>query len=124
MDIAIDANDDSRRAMPGEAYLMLRARCSKATFYRRMEALVNAGLLKVVRRAAPGTRAVYEILPLLTGLSVSETRSVDNPPPLRYLAFETGLRICSKRVSRAPCGKPLIHRVWPGRTMEMSANVR
>jgi hypothetical protein len=81
MDIAMDANDDSRRAMPGEAFLMLRARCSKATFYRRMAALESDGLIKTVRRAAPGTRAVYEVLPLLTGLSVSETRSVDNHPP-------------------------------------------
>lgn len=81
LDIAIDANDESRRSMLGQDFLMVRARCSKATLYRRMEALELAGLVKTVRRAAPGTRAVYEILPLLTGLSVSETRSVDNRPP-------------------------------------------
>lgn len=85
MDIAIDANDDTRQGMPGEDFLMARAGCSKATFWRRMEALRNANLLKVVRRAAPGVRAVYEVMPLFpataTGLSVSETRSVENRPP-------------------------------------------
>ena len=81
MDIAIDARDETRQGMPGEEFLMLRARCSKATFYRRMEALRTASLIKVVRRAAPGVRAIYEVMPLLTGLSVSETRSVDNEPP-------------------------------------------
>ena len=85
MDIAIDANDESRRSMPGEAFLMLRARCSKATFYRRMEALESAGLIKVIRRAAYRTRAVYEVGPLFggpeSGLSVSETQPVDNHPP-------------------------------------------
>lgn len=103
MDIALDARDDTRQGMPGEDFLMARAGCSKATFYRRMEALRNADLVKVVRRAAPGVRAIYEILPLVplaaTGLSVSETRSVDNSPPLRYLVFETGLKKRSKRVS-------------------------
>lgn len=81
MDIALDARDETRQGMPGEEFLMARADCSKATFYRRMEALRNAGLLKVVRRAAPGTRAIYEVPPLVTGLSVSETRSVENVPP-------------------------------------------
>jgi len=85
MDIALDARDETRQGMPGEQFLMTRAQCSKATFYRRMEALAKAGLVKTVRRAAPGVRAIYEVLPLVppstTGLSVSETRSVDNQPP-------------------------------------------
>jgi hypothetical protein len=85
MDIALDARDETRRAMPGQEFLMERARCSKATLNRRTEALRNAGLLKVVRRAAPGVRAVYEIPPIVslstTGLTNAETRSVDNWPP-------------------------------------------
>jgi hypothetical protein len=81
MDIALDANDVTRQAMPGEEFLMQRARCSKATFYRRVKALTDARLMQVVRRSAPGVRAVYEVLPSATGLSVSETRSVENVPP-------------------------------------------
>jgi len=85
MDIALDARDDNRQGMPGEQFLMERAQCSKATFYRRMDALASAGLVKVVRRSAPGTRAIYEVLPLVrlstTGLTNAETRSVDNHPP-------------------------------------------
>ena len=85
MDIALDANDVTRQGMPGEEFLMMRAKCSKATFYRRIKALTNAGLMKVVRRSAPGVRAVYEVPPLwttpTTGLSVCETRSVENVPP-------------------------------------------
>jgi len=79
MDIALDARDETRQGMPGEEFLMARAQCSKATFYRRIRALTDAALIKVVRRSAPGVRAVYEVPPLVspegTGLSVSETRS-------------------------------------------------
>ena len=81
MDIALDANDVTRQGMPGEEFLMQRAGCSKATFYRRIAALTGAGLLRVARRSAPGVRAVYEVLPGPTGLSVSETRPVENVPP-------------------------------------------
>lgn len=85
MDIALDANDVTRRGMPGEEFLMGRAKCSKATFYRRVRELTDAALIRVVRRSAPGVRAVYEVLPRgrlsTTGLSVSETRCVENAPP-------------------------------------------
>ena len=79
MDIAQDARDETRRAAPGIDYLMGRAKCSRATLFRRLQALENAELLIVSGRAAPGKRTVYEI-PLIhklpdTGLSVSETRS-------------------------------------------------
>lgn len=66
MDIALDANDVTRQGMPGEEFLMQRARCSKATFYRRMELLRSGGLLKVVRRGGGRSgAAIYEIPPLL-----------------------------------------------------------
>jgi len=81
MDIALDANDVTRQAMPGEEFLMGRADCSKATFYRRVKALTDAGLMRVTRRSAPGVRAVYEVLPSTTGLTIVETRSVENVPP-------------------------------------------
>lgn len=79
LDIAQDARDETRRSAPGIEYLMGRANCSRATLFRRIEALTAAELLIVAVRAAPGKRTVYEI-PVIhrlpeTGLSVSETRS-------------------------------------------------
>jgi len=85
MDIAIDARDDSRRAMPGHEFLMERAKCSYPTLKRRVKALTDAGRLKVVRRSAPGTRAVYEIPPLValpaTWLTNAEPRLSAVEPP-------------------------------------------
>lgn len=85
MDIALDANDVTRRGMPGEEFLMQRAKCSRATFYRRMKLLADAGVVRVVRRAAPGVGAIYEIPPIpqlsTTGLTNAETRCVRNVPP-------------------------------------------
>lgn len=79
MDIAQDARNGLRQSMPGHDYLMARAKCSRATLNRRIKALIDAKLLMVVRRSAPGVRAVYEIPPLsATRLSVSETRSCLN----------------------------------------------
>lgn len=40
---------------------MQRGKCSKATLHRRLAALRDAGLLKVVRHSAPGVRAIYEV---------------------------------------------------------------
>lgn len=85
MDIALDARDETRQGMPGEEFLMGRAQCSKATFYRRIKALTDGALIKVVRRSAPGVRAVYEVPPLAgfstTGLNDGETRSGSDRPP-------------------------------------------
>lgn len=85
MDIALAANDESRRAMPGHEWLMGQAKCSYPTLKRRIKALADDGLLKVVRRSAPGIRAVYEVTPLpdlaATWLSVSELRCADGRPP-------------------------------------------
>src|SRR5580704_3156012 len=85
MDIAQDARTETRQSMCGHEYLMARGKCSKATLYRRLEALRKSGLIKVVRRSAPGLRAIYEIAELhTTSLTIAETRSdppgpVDNP---------------------------------------------
>jgi hypothetical protein len=82
LDIAQDARDDTRQSMPGHDYLMGRGKCSRATLYRRLKALADGGLLKVIRRSAPGSRAIYEVLVIHeTGLTIAETRNpVDNPP--------------------------------------------
>lgn len=110
MDIAQDARDGTRQSMCGHEYLMRRGKCSKATLYRRLKALTDTGLIKVVRRSAPGTRAVYEVEVIHkqpgTGLSVSETRSGlrivetrSEPTGLKnhsngsQKAFETGLSV-------------------------------
>jgi hypothetical protein len=79
LDIAQDARDETRRAKPGIEYLMERAKCSRATLFRRLKALTDAELLLISGRAAPGKRTVYEIPVIhkepVTGLSVSETRT-------------------------------------------------
>lgn len=79
MDIALDARYETRRGMPGHEHLMARAKCSKATLYRRIKALTDAGLIRVVRKSAPGQRAVYEIALLHrlpeTGLMKADTRT-------------------------------------------------
>jgi hypothetical protein len=79
MDIAQDARDDTRQSMCGHEYLKARGKCSRATLYRRLKALTDAKLIIVIRRSAPGIRAIYEIevihrLPE-TGLTVAETRT-------------------------------------------------
>lgn len=67
LDIAQDANDDTRQGWPGEDYLLERAGCSRATLYRRLKKLEDDGLLIVAERPTrgragrPGRRAVYEI---------------------------------------------------------------
>jgi hypothetical protein len=79
MDIALDARYETRRGMPGHEHLMARGKCSRATLYRRIKALTDSGLIRVVRKSAPGQRAIYEIAILHnfspTGLAVAETRS-------------------------------------------------
>lgn len=61
LDLAQNANDDTRRAMPGAEHLMARAKVSRATIQRRLKKLTDAGLIKLVEHSAPGKRAVYEI---------------------------------------------------------------
>ena len=75
MDIAQDAKDETRQGWPGHEYLMARGKCSRATLYRRLKALTDEKLLIVVRRSAPGKRAIYEIPVIHTGLTVAETRT-------------------------------------------------
>lgn len=77
MDIAQDARDETRRGMPGHDYLMARAKCSRATLYRRIKALIDAGYIRVARKSAPDRRAVYEVAILHSipelGLAIGET---------------------------------------------------
>ena len=107
MDIAQDARDETRQSMCGHEYLMQRGKCSKATLYRRLDALREAKLITVVRHSAPGVRAVYEVAPLdstglteaetCTGLTEAETRSeptgLKNRSNRSQKAFETGLSV-------------------------------
>lgn len=64
MDIAQDANDDTRQGWPGREYLSARAKKSARTIDRYIDKLVNGGLLKCVKAAAPGRRPVWEVPPL------------------------------------------------------------
>jgi hypothetical protein len=63
LDLAQSARAETRRAWPGEDYLMRRANCSRATLYRRLDALESAGLIKIIRTGR-GQRTRYEILPI------------------------------------------------------------
>jgi hypothetical protein len=84
MDIAQNARDETRQAIPGMDYLTARGKCSRRTVLRRLEALRNAGVLTIAQRPAPGARAVYEI-PILFPLSttgdtmLTPVSPVDNP---------------------------------------------
>ena len=76
MDIAQDANDDTRQGWPGREYLSARAKKSARTIDRYIEALIKAGKLKCVSPSAPRHRAVYEI-PMMFSMA---PEPVDNPP--------------------------------------------
>jgi hypothetical protein len=95
MDLALDARTETRQGMPGHAFLMDRAKCSRATLYRRLKALREAELIRVVRDSAPGQRAIYEIALLHQspdmGLAITETHSGITKAETRMLA--TGLAI-------------------------------
>jgi hypothetical protein len=118
MDLALDARTETRQGMPGHDLLMDRAKCSRATLYRRLKTLKEARLIKVVRESAPGQRAIYEIALLheipemgLTtpethsGLTNPETRSGGNGTP-------TGLAIAETRTgltNAEMCTDEVIH---------------
>jgi hypothetical protein len=80
LDIAQDANDDTRQGWPGHEYLMARTKRSRSTVDRRLKALADAGLIKVAQKAAPGRRVIYEI-PILPAGPVDNLPAgpVDNP---------------------------------------------
>lgn len=82
LDIAQDARDDTRQGMPGHGYLTARGKCSERTMYRRLKALTDAGLIKVVRKSAPDVRAIYEVTIIhVTPATNADMRSpVDNHP--------------------------------------------
>ena len=88
LDIAQDANDDTRQGWPGREFLAARAKKSARTIDRYIDALTGDKKLIVVRPAAPGRRPVYEI-PILFDLprtcdtvdvARSDTGPVDNTP--------------------------------------------
>jgi hypothetical protein len=64
MALALDATDSTRQAMPGLGVITLRANCGRRTALRAPDALQLRGLIKSVRHAAPGLRAIYEIPPM------------------------------------------------------------
>jgi hypothetical protein len=64
MVLALDATDSTRLAKPGMNTIALRANSSHRTARRTLSALQQRGLIKAVRHAAPGVRAIYEILPI------------------------------------------------------------
>jgi hypothetical protein len=61
LDIAQDANDDTRRGWPGRDYLAARAKKSPRTIDRYVDKLIEDGFLVCIKRAAPGRRPVYEL---------------------------------------------------------------
>lgn len=61
LDLAQDANDDTRRGFPGREYLMARSKCSAKTVDRYIAALIEQKLIVRISPAAPGRRPVYEI---------------------------------------------------------------
>ncbi len=64
MVLALDATDSTRQAKPGMEKIILQSNASRRTTLHTLDALQQRGLIKAVCHAAPGVRAVYEILPL------------------------------------------------------------
>jgi hypothetical protein len=77
MDIAQDANDETRRGWPGREYLCARSKKSARTIDRYVERLISSGLLLLVKAAAPGRRPVYEIPVLFTCVTNDGARTWD-----------------------------------------------
>ena len=61
--LALDGNDDTRQCLPGRELLALHGNCGARSVDRALAALRLGGHIKQVRRAAPGVRPVWEILP-------------------------------------------------------------
>jgi hypothetical protein len=62
--LALDARDETRQGMPGTELLTLQANCKLRQTRQAIAGLKARGIIKTARRAAPGVRAIYEILPL------------------------------------------------------------
>lgn len=77
MAMALDGNDATRRCMPGMDKITRQANCGQRTTERSLDGLRKRGLIKTVEPAAPGRRAVYEILPL--GVTPDTELSGDSP---------------------------------------------
>lgn len=108
LDIAQDANDDTRRGWPGRDYLSARAKKSPRTIDRYVDKLIADGFLVCVKRAAPGRRPVYE-LALLFGISTTcDTKGV-----ARSCDTNDDARTCdTEGVARTPTQEPgVIHNV-------------
>ena len=94
--IAENARDNTRIGMPGHDVLALRGQCTERTVRRRIEALIKAGMIQEVVKAAPGRRAHYKILPMpeapvdnsvTADTYLSAVDPVDNSPtPDTYLS--------------------------------------
>lgn len=74
MALAHTVRDSTRRAMPGAEAMALRCNCGIRTVERAMAGLNRRGLVKLIIPAAPGRRAVYELL-----FEAVDNPAVDNP---------------------------------------------
>lgn len=68
LDLALDADDKTRRTACGYEYMAERSQASRPTIYRWLQKLTEAGLITVAQRSrsagrngGKGERAVYEI---------------------------------------------------------------
>jgi hypothetical protein len=69
LDLAADANDQTRRTAPGLDWMLKRTQASERTIYRWIAKLRADGLLRTVQHSksggsygGKGERAVYEVL--------------------------------------------------------------
>jgi hypothetical protein len=121
-DIALNANDGTRRGWPGREYLAARAKKSLRTIDRYIAALEKDGVLICVKRGGYHVRPVYEIPVLQMPPTLCDTNdvaqgpggSVDNPQPC---ATQTMSHKVAPDVSTAndlvrqnggPCATPLL----------------
>lgn len=73
--LAVDARDETRKAMPGAETMERRTRCRKRATLTALASLREKGVIKAVSGSAPGRRAVYEICsPLPTAAAISARR--------------------------------------------------
>jgi hypothetical protein len=79
-DIALNANDETRRGWPGRDYLAARAKKTPRTIDRYISALVKAGALVCVKPAGRGKRPVYEIPVLSAPATSCDTNDVPRKP--------------------------------------------